>query len=61
MAVTTNYDTFSRNTRNQLKQIFDALNELMTPPNAPNPPKRAIGFVNLEDKEKKNPGAIGQS
>jgi hypothetical protein len=36
------HDTFSRNTRNQLKQVFAALQELMTPPN---PPKRPIGFV----------------
>jgi hypothetical protein len=36
------HDTFSRNTRNQLKQVFDALRELMTPPD---PPKRPIGFV----------------
>ena len=42
--------TFSRNTRNQLKQVFDALRELMTPPD---PPKRPIGFVHPEDKSKK--------
>jgi hypothetical protein len=36
------HDSFSRNTRNQLKQVFDALRELMTPPD---PPKRPIGFV----------------
>ena len=41
------HDTFSRNTRNQLKQVFDALRELMTPPS---PPKRPIGFVHPEDK-----------
>jgi hypothetical protein len=44
------HDTFSRNTRNQLKQVFDALRELMTPPN---PPKRPIGFVAPQDKGKK--------
>ena len=48
------HDTFSRNTRNQLKQVFDALRELMTPPD---PPKRPIGFVTPEDKSKKAPGA----
>jgi hypothetical protein len=37
------------NTRNQLKQVFDALRELMTPPD---PPKRPIGFVTHEDKPK---------
>lgn len=41
------HDTFSRNTRAQLKQVFDALRELMTPPD---PPKRPIGFVTHEDK-----------
>ncbi|MFM2067310.1 MAG: hypothetical protein RLZZ584_2219 [Pseudomonadota bacterium] len=39
-----------RNTRNQLKQVFDALRELMTPPD---PPKRPIGFVCSEDKGSK--------
>ena len=45
-----NHDTFSRNTRNQLTQVFDARRELMTPPD---PPMRPIGFVNPEDKGKK--------
>lgn len=43
------HDTFSRNTRHQLKQVFDTLRELMTPPD---PPKRPIGFV--PPSEKKN-------
>ena len=43
-------DAFSRNTRIQIKQLFDALRELMTPPD---PPKRPIGFVTPEDKGKK--------
>jgi DNA-binding PadR family transcriptional regulator len=47
------HDTFSRNTRNQLKQVFDALRELMTPPE---PPKRPIGFIAPEDKGKKTSG-----
>ena len=42
------HDTFSRNTRNQLKQVFDALRELMTPPD---PPKRPIGFATPEEKK----------
>ncbi len=46
-ALTINHDTFSRNTRNQLKQVFDALRELMTPPD---PPKRPIGFVHPGDQ-----------
>jgi hypothetical protein len=44
------HDTFSRNTRAQLKQVFDALRELMTPPE---PPKRPIGFITHEDKPAK--------
>jgi hypothetical protein len=43
------HDTFSRNTRAQLKQVFDVLRELMTPPE---PPKRPIGFVPPEEKTK---------
>ena len=35
-------------TRNQLKQAFDAIRELMTPPE---PPKRPIGLVRHEDKK----------
>ncbi len=49
-ALAMNHDTFSRNTRNQLREVFDALRELMTPPD---PPKRPIGFINPEDKGKK--------
>ena len=49
-ALALNQDSFSRNTRNQLKQVFDALRELMAPPD---PPKRPIGFVTPEDKGKK--------
>jgi len=36
------HDGFSRNTHAQLQQVFDALRQLMTPPD---PPKRPIGFV----------------
>lgn len=46
-ALAMQHDTFSRNTRNQLRQVFDALRELMTPPD---PPKRPIGFVTPQDK-----------
>jgi hypothetical protein len=49
-ALAMSHDTFSRNTRNQLRQIFDALRELATPPEPPPPPKRPIGFLPLEDK-----------
>ena len=41
------HDTFSRNTRVQLKQLIEAVNQLMAPPD---PPKRPIGFVTPEDK-----------
>jgi len=52
------HDTFSRNTRNQLKQVFDALRELMAPPDLP---KRPIGFVTPEDKGKKTSGPRGKT
>ncbi len=48
------HDSFSDNTRIQIKQIFDALRDLMTPPD---PPKRPIGFVTHEDMDKKPKGA----
>ncbi|MGQ0801821.1 MAG: ORF6N domain-containing protein [Pseudomarimonas sp.] len=43
-------DGFSRNTRVQLQQVFDALRELMTPPETP---KRPIGFVHPAEKKTK--------
>ena len=49
-ALAMSHDTFSRNTRNPLKQLFDALRELMTPPD---PPKRPIGFIAPQDNGKK--------
>jgi pyruvate,orthophosphate dikinase len=49
-ALALNQDTFSRNTRSQFKQVFEALRELMTPPD---PPKRPIGFVLPEEKSGK--------
>ena len=60
-ALAMNHDTFSRNTRNQLKQVFDAMRELMTPPDPPDPPKRPIGFINPEDKGKKTSGTRGKA
>ena len=58
-ALAMNHDTCSRNTRAQLKQVFDALRELMT---SPEPPKRPIGFINPEDKgSKKTAGARGKA
>jgi len=46
------HENFSRNTRNQFKQVFDALRDLMTPPS---PPKRPIGFVTDEAPSKDKP------
>ncbi len=40
------HDSFSHTTRTQLKQVFDALRQLMVPPD---PPKRPIGFVTPQD------------
>ncbi len=40
------HDSFSHNTRVQLKQVFDALRQLMV---QPDPPKRPIGFVTPKD------------
>jgi hypothetical protein len=51
-ALAQNHETFSRNTRNQLKQVFDALRELMTPPD---PPKRPIGFMHHGEGKKGKP------
>ncbi len=45
--VFTQHDSFSHTTRTQLKQVFDALRQLMVPPD---PPKRPIGFVTPQDK-----------
>ena len=42
------HDTFSRNTRLQLRQLLDAVRELNTPPE---PPKRPIGFLTHEVKK----------
>lgn len=52
-ALSMQHDTFSRNTRNQLKQVFDALRELMTPPD---PPRRPIEFVTPEEKKTQGKG-----
>jgi ORF6N domain len=54
-ALAINHDVFSRNTKAQLKQVFDALRELMIPPD---PPKRPIGFVEPADKGNKTKGEL---
>jgi predicted transcriptional regulator len=43
------HDNFSQTTRAQFRKVFDALRELTI---SPEPPKRPIGFVSLEDKSK---------
>lgn len=43
------HETFSRNTRAQLREVFDTLRELMTPPE---PKKRPIGFITPDDMPK---------
>ena len=48
------HDTFSRNTRLQLRQLLDAVRQLTTPSD---PPKRQIGFVTHEDKKDAPKGA----
>jgi hypothetical protein len=50
-ALSPSHDNFSRNTRNQLKQVFETLRELMTPPDQP---KRPTGFATPEEKAKKS-------
>ena len=42
------HDAFSRNTRNQLREVFEAIRALTMPPE---PPKRPIGFITHEDKK----------
>ena len=55
------HDTFSRNTRNQLRQVFEALRELadkVTPAEPPQSPKRSIGFLPLESDKPKASKAV---
>ena len=49
-ALALKHDTLAQNTRLQLKQVFEAIRELMVPPE---PKKRPIGFVVPEDKKPK--------
>jgi hypothetical protein len=44
------HDTFSSNTRAQLRRLIEAVNQLMAPPD---PPKRPIGFITPQDKSSK--------
>ena len=54
------HDTFSRNTRLQLRQLLDAVRELTTPSEPPQTPKRAIGFLPLEGTKEKPKGTAGR-
>lgn len=49
-ALAMQHDTFSSNTRTQLRQVFEALRELTVPPELS---KRPIGFVTPEEKKNK--------
>lgn len=53
-----NHDNVRYNLHNQCKQVFDALRELMKPPD---PPKRPIGFISPEHTGKKTSGANGKT
>ena len=48
-ALAASHDSLSRVTRTQLKQVFDVLRELTTPPD---PPKRPIGFLAPPESKK---------
>ena len=55
------HDNFEHNTRVQLKQVFEAIRELMAAPPQPEPPKkRAIGFVTPDDPSNKTKAAKGK-
>ena len=56
-ALAMSYDTFRRNPRNQLRQVFAALRELTIPPDSP---KRPIGFVTPEDNPKGSKATRGK-
>lgn len=47
-ALALQHETFSHNTRAQLKQVFEAIRQLMAPPD---PPRRPIGFVTPPEKK----------
>jgi len=51
-ALTLRHDAFATNTRMQLKQVFEAIREMMEPPETAK--KRPIGFVTHEEKPGKS-------
>ena len=48
-ALSLRHDTLAANTRAQLRQVFEAIRELMSPPE---PKRRPIGFVTPEEKRR---------
>jgi len=50
-ALSLHHDIFAHNTRAQLKQVFEAIRELMEPPESPKKP--SIGFVTPEERPTK--------
>ena len=48
-ALALRHDAFATNTRAQLRQVFDAIRELMIPPE---PKRRPIGFIAPDDKKR---------
>ena len=57
-ALALTHDSFSRNTRAQLRQLIEAVHQITAPPD---PPKRPVGFINPEEKGKKTSGARRKS
>ena len=52
-ALATQHDAFSRTTRVQLRQVFEALRQWMAPPD---PAKRPIGLITPPDEAPKSDG-----
>ena len=48
-ALALRHDTLAANTRAQLRQVFEAIRELMSPPE---PKRRPIGFITSEEKKR---------
>jgi hypothetical protein len=48
-ALALRYDTLAANTRAQLRRVFEAIRELMSPPE---PKRRPIGFITPEEKKR---------
>ena len=55
------HDSFSRNTRNQLRQVFEALRELANKVTPAKPPKRSIGFITPQEDKKAPKAGSGTS